>query len=43
MKKGSWKKEEDNLILNLISKYGKKWAKISKIIKNRNGKQIRDR
>ena len=41
--KGSWKKEEDKLILSLIEKYGTSWSKISKIIKTRNGKQIRDR
>ena len=41
--KGSWKKEEDNLILSLIEKHGTSWSKISKIIKTRNGKQIRDR
>ena len=41
--KGTWKKEEDNLILSLINKYGTSWSKISKIIKTRNGKQIRDR
>ena len=41
--KGTWKKEEDNLILSLIEKYGTSWSKISKIIKTRNGKQIRDR
>ena len=41
--KGFWKKEEDDLILNLIGLYGTSWSKISKIIKTRNGKQIRDR
>ena len=41
--KGTWKKEEDSLILNLIEIYGNSWSKISKIIKTRNGKQIRDR
>ena len=41
--KGTWKKEEDNLILSLIEKYGTSWSKISKIVKTRNGKQIRDR
>ena len=41
--KGTWKKEEDNLILSLIEIYGTSWSKISKIIKTRNGKQIRDR
>ena len=43
LNKGSWKKEEDSLILNLIKTYGNSWSKISKIIKTRNGKQIRDR
>ena len=43
LNKGSWKKEEDSLILNLIKIYGNSWSKISKIIKTRNGKQIRDR
>ena len=41
--KGTWKKDEDNLIISLIEKYGKSWSKISKIIQTRNGKQIRDR
>ena len=41
--KGPWKTEEDNKILKLIEKFGKKWSKISNIIKTRNGKQIRDR
>ena len=41
--KGPWKPEEDNKILKLIDKFGKKWSKISNIIKTRNGKQIRDR
>lgn len=41
--KGSWKKEEDLKILDMVSKYGKVWSKISKILGTRNGKQIRDR
>ena len=41
--KGTWKKDEDKLIISLIEKYGKSWSKISKIIQTRNGKQIRDR
>lgn len=41
--KGSWKKEEDLRIIELIRKYGKAWSKIAKIIVTRNGKQIRDR
>src|SRR3569833_2032516 len=30
--KGSWKKEEDNKIIELVNKYGKSWSKISKIL-----------
>jgi len=41
--KGSWKKEEDMRIIDLVNKYGKAWSKISKILGTRNGKQIRDR
>lgn len=41
--KGSWKKEEDVRIMELVNKYGKSWSKISKILGTRNGKQIRDR
>jgi hypothetical protein len=41
--KGSWKKEEDVRIMDLVNKYGKSWSKISKILGTRNGKQIRDR
>jgi hypothetical protein len=41
--KGSWKKEEDYRIIDLVNKYGKAWSKISKILGTRNGKQIRDR
>jgi hypothetical protein len=41
--KGSWKKEEDIRIMDLVNKYGKSWSKISKILGTRNGKQIRDR
>jgi hypothetical protein len=43
IKKGFWKKEEDELILSLIKEYGTSWSTISKIIKTRTGKQIRDR
>ena len=43
IRKGKWKKEEDEMIIKLIEKYGTSWAKISKEIKTRNGKQIRDR
>ena len=41
--KGTWKREEDLEIVDLVTKYGKQWSKISKLIKTRNGKQIRDR
>lgn len=41
--KGSWKKEEDLRIVDLVARYGKSWSKISKILGTRNGKQIRDR
>ena len=41
--KGHWTTSEDNEILSLVGKYGKAWAKISGILKPRNGKQIRDR
>jgi len=41
--KGSWKKEEDTRIINLVRQHGKAWAKISKLFGTRNGKQIRDR
>jgi hypothetical protein len=41
--KGSWKKDEDLQIIDLVMKHGKAWSKISKILGTRNGKQIRDR
>ena len=41
--KGNWKKEEDEKLLELYKKYGKNWSKISKEMKTRTGKQIRDR
>jgi hypothetical protein len=41
--KGSWSREEDEKIIELVEKYGKSWSKISKVLVSRNGKQIRDR
>jgi hypothetical protein len=41
--KGSWKKDEDLKIIELVQRYGKSWSKISKQLGTRNGKQIRDR
>lgn len=43
IKKGTWKKDEDAKIIDLVRKYGCSWSKISKEFKTRNGKQIRDR
>lgn len=42
-KKGRWTKEEDDILLNLIKTYGHCWARISKIMRNRSGKQIKNR
>lgn len=41
--KGSWTKEEDRKILDLVGKFGRSWSKISRNLITRNGKQIRDR
>lgn len=41
--KGSWTKEEDDKIIEMVKIHGKSWSKISKILPSRNGKQIRDR
>lgn len=43
IKKGTWKKDEDDKIIELVNKYGTSWSKISKEIQFRKGKQIRDR
>jgi len=43
IKKGHWTVEEDRNLLELIEVYGKNWRLLSKIIKIRSGKQIRDR
>ena len=43
LNRGPWTKEEDDEILKLIHIHGSNWAKISKIIGTRNGKQVRDR
>lgn len=43
IKKGHWSPQEDTLIAEYVNKYGFKWSHISKIMSNRNGKQIRDR
>ena len=42
--KGTWTKEEDEQLVNLVRKYGtKKWTLIAKHLKGRIGKQCRDR
>jgi myb proto-oncogene protein len=41
--KGKWSSTEDELVLELINKYGRNWSKLSKEMKTRSGKQIRDR
>lgn len=41
--KGTWSKEEDDKILALVEIYGKTWSNLAKIMRSRNGKQIRDR
>ena len=43
LRKGFWTKEEDQILLSFVEKYGRKWALIAKEFKTRNGKQIRDR
>jgi hypothetical protein len=43
LKKGSWDREEDEMILEGVGKHGFKWYIIAKGFKNRNAKQIRDR
>lgn len=43
IKKGVWSPEEDKQIYDGVLKYGRAWSKIAKLIKTRNGKQIRDR
>jgi hypothetical protein len=43
IKKGHWTVDEDKKIEELVNKYGTKWSHISRMIKNRTGKQIRDR
>ena len=43
IKKGYWTEEEDIKLLDLIKVYGKNWSMLSKMIKTRSRKQIRDR
>ena len=43
IKKGYWTREEDEKLLNLYDIIGPSWSKIALMIKNREGKQVRDR
>ena len=44
IKKGTWSKEEDEQLLDLVKKYGpKRWTLIAKHVKGRIGKQCRER
>jgi len=38
----TWTSAEDTQLLELVKKYGKKWAKIASFMETRNGKQVRD-
>ena len=41
---GPWTKEEDELVVELVKKYGpKRWTLIAKHLKGRIGKQCRER
>lgn len=42
--KGTWTKEEDDKVIELVSKYGtKQWAMVARQLKGRQGKQCRER
>jgi hypothetical protein len=41
--KSKFSEEEDQLIQQFVLQYGKKWVKISKIMKTRTAAQIRER
>lgn len=41
--KGRWSEEEDNELMRLYKELGPHWAQIGKLLKQRTGKQIRDR
>ncbi len=42
-KKGRWTEKEDQQVLEMVNVFGKSWKSISKIIKTRSNKQIRNR
>lgn len=41
--KGSWTPEEDSILQEMRSRYGRKWAKIAQHLPGRQGKQCRER
>ena len=43
IRKGSWTKEEDELIKQLQIKYGNQWAKISKYLPGRSDNAVKNR
>lgn len=43
VKRAHWTLQEDDLLLSLVTEFGKKWSKIGKAIGGRSGKQVRDR
>lgn len=43
IKRKNWSDEEDRKILNLFKIHGRKWEEIARRLKNRTGKQVRDR
>ena len=42
LNKGKWTLEEEDNLKKLVDKYGKKWSQLSKHLKTRSSKQIRD-
>ena len=42
-KRNPWQPEEDEQVLELVARYGQSWALIASLMKERSGKQIRDR
>lgn len=43
IKRKNWTNEEDQKIKHLYNLYGRKWEEIARCLKNRTGKQVRDR
>jgi len=43
IKRRNWTNDEDKKILNFYKKFGRKWEEIARCLKNRTGKQVRDR